>query len=145
MVKLSLGHLDLNKAKQTTIFSSNSGLSSDGFEHDAFDNDTDDRKEINVIEYDYVGDHELLEELHDNGLDTFVKHEGPNQIINLLLEDQTKNIIFGKSSNSKDYEEWMRCVAKEENVQKVAYDAEQLKECSLVLELENRMMKEPPR
>jgi hypothetical protein len=24
-----------------------------------------------------VGDHELLEDLHDNGLDTFVKHEGP--------------------------------------------------------------------
>jgi len=89
-----LGHLDLNKAKQTTIYSSNNGLCSDSCEHDAFDNDTDDIEEINVVEYDYVGDHELLEELHDNGLDTFVKHEKPNQIINLLLENRTKNIIF---------------------------------------------------
>jgi hypothetical protein len=62
-----------------------------------------------------------------------VKHEGPNQINNLLLEDQTKNIIFGEISNYEGYEDWMKCVAKEENVQKVAYDFEQLEECLLVL------------
>jgi len=34
-----------------------------------------------------------------------VKHEGPNQILNLLLEDQTQNIIFGEISNFEDYED----------------------------------------
>lgn len=135
MVKLGLGHLDLNMVEQTTIYSFDSGLSNDGSEDDASNSDTNDTEEVNVIEYDYVGDHELLEELQDNGLDTSMKHEGPNQINNLLLEDQTKNIIFREISNYEDYEDWMKCVAKEENVQKVAYDAEQLEECLLVLQL----------
>jgi hypothetical protein len=29
----------------------------------------------------------MLEEFQDNGLKTFVRQEGPNQIINLLLEE----------------------------------------------------------
>jgi hypothetical protein len=46
-----------------------------------------------------------LEELQDNGLDTFVKHEGPNQFLNMLLEEQAENIIFGQIYDSKDYED----------------------------------------
>jgi hypothetical protein len=63
MVKLGLGHLDLNMVEQTTIYSFDSGLSNDGSEDDASNSDTNDTEEVNVIEYDYVGDHELLEEL----------------------------------------------------------------------------------
>jgi len=63
MVKLGLGHLDLNMVEQTIVYSFDSGLSNDGSENDASNSDTNDTEEVNVIEYNYVGDHELLEEL----------------------------------------------------------------------------------
>jgi hypothetical protein len=40
MVDLGLGQLDLNGVEQTIGYFSNSGQSSDGSEHDAFDDDT---------------------------------------------------------------------------------------------------------
>jgi hypothetical protein len=62
-----------------------------------------------------------------------VKHEGPNQILNLSLNDQNKKIIFGEILDLKDYENWIRCVSKEEDVQKVARYVKQLEECPLIL------------
>jgi len=32
--------------------------------------------------------------LMDNGLEFFVQHEGPNQVMNLILEKQTHNVLF---------------------------------------------------
>jgi hypothetical protein len=40
-------------------------------------------------------------------MDCFVMQEGPNQMVNLLLEEQTDNIIYGELSNSKDFEDWI--------------------------------------
>jgi len=37
----------------------------------------------------------LLEEIEDDGMEDMVKQEGPTQIINLLIKDQTNNIMFG--------------------------------------------------
>ncbi len=105
MVELDLGWLNFNKTKHTIVCSYDNNIYSDGSEHDAFDNDIADTQETNVVEYNYVGNHEFLEELQDNGLDTFVKHEGPNQFLNMLLEEQAENIIFGQIYDSKDYED----------------------------------------
>jgi hypothetical protein len=41
--------------------------------------------------------------------------EGPNQITNMLFEEQTYNIIFKELLNSNDFENWMKCVIKYEN------------------------------
>ncbi len=66
MVDLGLGQLDLNGVEQTIGYFSNSGQSSDGSEHDAFDDDTIKTQETNHDAYYYVGNHELWEELQDN-------------------------------------------------------------------------------
>jgi hypothetical protein len=50
----------------------------------------------------------------DNGLETFVQEEGPNQIMNLILEEQADNVMFGDITEYEDYEDWIRCVAKDE-------------------------------
>ncbi len=49
----------------------------------------------------------LLEEMEDDGMEDMVGQEGPTQIINLLIEDQTHNIIFGELSNFDDLGDWM--------------------------------------
>ncbi len=57
----------------------------------------------------------LLEEMDDDVMEAMVKHEGPTQIINLLIKNQADNIVFGELFNYDDLEDWMRCVvAKEE-------------------------------
>ncbi len=38
-------------------------------------------------EFNLIRNNAMLEEFQDNGLKTFVMQEGPNQIINLLLEE----------------------------------------------------------
>lgn len=58
--------------------------------------------------------------------------------MNLLLKNQTKNTIFGEISDYEDYEDWMKCVSKEEDVHKVAHHSKQLEECPLILKLEER-------
>jgi len=40
--------------------------------------------------------------------------EGPKRMINLLLEKQIKNLVFGKLSDSDDFEDWLKCVEEEE-------------------------------
>ncbi len=47
-------------------------------------------------------------------MDAMVKHEGSTQIINLLIKNQVDNIVFGELFNSDDLEDWMWCVATEE-------------------------------
>ncbi len=39
----------------------------------------------------------LLEKMGDDGMEAMVKLERPIQIINLLIENQTNNIVFGES------------------------------------------------
>lgn len=46
---------------------------------------------------------EMAKELMDNGLETFVQKEGPNQILNLLLEEQIDNVIFGEFFDFDDF------------------------------------------
>jgi hypothetical protein len=47
-------------------------------------------------------------------MDCFVMHEGPKQMINLLLEEQTNNLVFGKLSDLDDFEDYLKCVDEEE-------------------------------
>lgn len=75
-----------------------------------------------------------MEELQDNRLDTFVMQERPNQSINLLLEEQIDNIIFGQLSNYEDFENYMRCVVKDDNMWNEAFN-KQLGECLVVFQL----------
>lgn len=44
----------------------------------------------------------LLEEMEDDGMEDMVGLERPMQIINLFIEDQIDNIMFGKLFNSDD-------------------------------------------
>ncbi len=39
----------------------------------------------------------LLEEMGDDGMEVMVKLEGPIQIINLLIENQVDDIMFGEN------------------------------------------------
>jgi len=56
----------------------------------------------------------LLEEMDDDVMETMVKHESPTQIINFLIKTQAVNIVFGELFDYDDLEDWMRCVATEE-------------------------------
>ncbi len=47
------------------------------------------------------------------GLETFVKEEGPNQIKNLILEEQANNVMFGDIFKYDDYENWNICIAED--------------------------------
>jgi hypothetical protein len=53
------------------------------------------------------------EEMQDDRMDCFVMQDGPNKMVNLLLEEQI-NIIYGELSNSKDFEDWIQFVLEEE-------------------------------
>jgi hypothetical protein len=48
-----------------------------------------------------------IEDLNDNGFESFVRKERPNQIMNLIMVEQINNVLFGKTSNCDDYENWI--------------------------------------
>jgi hypothetical protein len=50
----------------------------------------------------------------DNGLETFMQEERPNQIMNLILEEQVDNVMFGDISEFEDYEDWIRYIVEDE-------------------------------
>ncbi len=52
----------------------------------------------------------------DDGLEAFVQEEGPNQIMNLILKEQTNNVVFGDIFEYQDYEDWIRCVVEDEKM-----------------------------
>jgi hypothetical protein len=52
--------------------------------------------------------------MEDDGMEDMVGQERSMQIINLLIEDQTDNIMFGELSNSNDLGDWMQCVTEGE-------------------------------
>jgi hypothetical protein len=81
-------------------FPKNSRSSKDSCQ-DISNSGNDETKAMELDESNFFEDQEVLEELWDNKLDTFVMQERFNQIINLLLEEQIDNIIFGKISNMK--------------------------------------------
>ncbi len=56
------------------------------------------------------------EDLMDNGSRFFVQHEGPNQVMNLILEKQAHNVFFSEISNSDDLDDQMQCVAQDEDI-----------------------------
>jgi hypothetical protein len=53
--------------------------------------------------------------------------ERPNQIINILLEEQIDNIIFGQLSNYEDFENDMKCVVKYDNMWNEAFNKQSRK------------------
>jgi hypothetical protein len=53
--------------------------------------------------------------------------ERPNQITNLLLEEQIDNIIFGQLSNYEDFENDMKCVVKYDNMWNEAFNKQSRK------------------
>jgi hypothetical protein len=46
-----------------------------------------------------------VEDLNDNGFESFVRKEGPNQITNLILAKWKNNVLFGETYDSDDYED----------------------------------------
>jgi hypothetical protein len=67
--------------------------------------------------------------------------EGPNQIINLLLEEKNDNINFGQLSNYEDFKNYMKCVVKDYNMWNEAFN-KQSGECLVVFQLGKRNDKE---
>jgi hypothetical protein len=55
-----------------------------------------------------------VEKLMDNEFNLFVQNKSPHHIMNLLLEEQANRVLFGKNSNSDDFEDWMRCADQNE-------------------------------
>ncbi len=47
----------------------------------------------------------MVEEMQDDGMELMVVQEGPNQMVNLLLEEQTNNIVFRKLFDSDNFED----------------------------------------
>lgn len=91
---------------------------SDEEDHSDFFNDSDeDMEELADDEQEKLFLHmntSSLEDVVDNGLETFVQKEGPNQIMNLILKEQTDNVVFGDIFEYQDYEDWIRCVVEDE-------------------------------
>jgi hypothetical protein len=58
--------------------------------------------------------------------------EGPDQIMNMLFEEQTYKIIFKKLSNSNDFEDWMKCVVKYENKRNEMFKGNKFRKCLVV-------------
>jgi hypothetical protein len=67
-----------------------------------------------ITTVDQQGVKTFLEEMEDDGMEDMVRQEGPTQIINLLVEDQTGNIMFGELFDFDDLGDWMRRVTEEE-------------------------------
>jgi hypothetical protein len=65
-----------------------------------------------------------------------VRQERPMQIINLLVEDQTNNIMFGKLPNSDDLGDWMRCATEEEERKNGIFLSQQQGNCPRVFQLD---------
>jgi hypothetical protein len=63
---------------------------------------------------------EMVEDLMDNGLEDFMQNEGPNQIMNLMLEEHANNGMFGEIFDYNDFEDWRRCVRHDEKRKKFA-------------------------
>jgi hypothetical protein len=40
------------------------------------------------------------------------------------MAKQTNNVLFGKTSNSNDYEDWIRCVEQDEHMRNVQFTFE---------------------
>lgn len=62
---------------------------------------------IQTTKVDQQGVRTLLEEMEDDEMEDMVRQEGPPQIINLLVENQIDNIMFGELSDSNDLGDWM--------------------------------------
>ncbi len=61
------------------------------------------------------------QDLNDNGFESFVQKEGPNQIMNLTLVERIKNVLFGETSDFDDYEDWIKCVEYDEHMKNVQF------------------------
>lgn len=85
---------------------------------------------------DQQGVRTLLEKIEDDGMEDMVKQEGPIQIINLLVENQTNNIMFRKLSDSNDLGDWMQCVAKEKERRNNIFLNKQQDDCPKVFQLD---------
>jgi hypothetical protein len=46
-----------------------------------------------------------IEDLNDNGFESFVQRGGPNQIMNLILVEWINNVLFGETFDFDDYED----------------------------------------
>ncbi len=47
-------------------------------------------KQVEALDLIVCEDHEMMEEMQDNGFETFVMQQGSNQIVNMLLEHYKK-------------------------------------------------------
>ncbi len=63
-------------------------------------------------------------------------------MINLLLEEQTNNLIFGELSDSNDFEDYLKCVDEEEHKRNEIFFNERVKEdYPIVFQLDSRHSK----
>jgi hypothetical protein len=81
----------------------------------------------------------MAKELMDNGLETFVQKEGPNQILNQLLEEQIQNVIFGEFFDFDDFGDWISCAAEDEDRRKQIFADNNKEKMSVVFQLEADM------
>lgn len=97
----------LDKGFQYTTINNKVSLFDDDESQSSFknikDTSSDEEQMWNLFTFTQIVDmtqHEaitLLEKMGDDGMEAMVKLERPIQIINLLIENQTNNIVFGES------------------------------------------------
>ncbi len=47
----------------------------------------------------------MVEDIMDNGIENFMQNEGPNQIMNLMLEEHANKVMFGEIFDYNDSED----------------------------------------
>ncbi|CAM6077339.1 unnamed protein product [Sphagnum tenellum] len=77
---------------------------------------------------------ERAKELMDNG-----QKEGPNQNLNLLLEEQIDNVLFGEFFDFDDFGDWRSCAAEDEDRRKQIFADNNKEKMSVVFQLEADM------
>jgi len=58
--------------------------------------------------------------------------EGLDQIMNMLFDKQTYNMIFEELSNFNDFGDWMKCVVKYDNKRNEMFRSNKFGKCLVV-------------
>ncbi len=68
-----------------------------------FENEVDDDHEMIFLHNEEVS----LEDLMGQGLDALIQKEAPTHMVNLILQQQHKNLLEGQLTKENDYQDWI--------------------------------------
>jgi hypothetical protein len=108
--------------KEDVASTSNSDTSTDGSEH--CDSESNQLKQIDCDD-----------EFRDAGLEELVRSEGPQEILQLILQEQVDGFMDEKITDANDYADWMRWVSDAEQSRRAMYESTRDAAVPLLLQL----------